>query len=220
MSVKKACRGALIVLEGCDRVGKTTQAKLLVESLKNNGKPAQLMNFPDRTTAIGKMLDQYLKQSQELDDHAVHLLFSANRWECVSSMEKLLQEGTTLVVDRYSDSGIAFSAAKGLPVSWCAASDSGLPRPDLVLFLTLGGTELSSRGGYGQERYEEDSFQQRVMRNYNELKRDYWNVVNADEKSVEQLHSELLPLVTSAVAAAEDKPLLTLDWPKADNPET
>lgn len=43
-------RGALIILEGCDRVGKSTQAKLLVESLIKNGQKAQLMNFPGKFT--------------------------------------------------------------------------------------------------------------------------------------------------------------------------
>jgi len=36
----------------------------------------------DRTTAIGKMIDSYLQSKSELDDRAIHLLFSANRWEC------------------------------------------------------------------------------------------------------------------------------------------
>lgn len=35
----------------------------------------------DRTTPIGKMIDAYLRSESELDDHAIHLLFSANRWE-------------------------------------------------------------------------------------------------------------------------------------------
>jgi dTMP kinase len=35
----------------------------------------------DRTTAIGQMIDGYLKGGVDLDDHAIHLLFSANRWE-------------------------------------------------------------------------------------------------------------------------------------------
>jgi len=39
-------RGALIVLEGCDRVGKTTQANILVEKLKEHGKKAKYLNFP------------------------------------------------------------------------------------------------------------------------------------------------------------------------------
>ena len=38
----------------------------------------------DRTTAIGKMIDAYLRSESELDDHAIHLLFSANRWELAS----------------------------------------------------------------------------------------------------------------------------------------
>jgi thymidylate kinase len=36
----------------------------------------------DRTTEIGKMIDAYLKNTAEMDDRAIHLLFSANRWEC------------------------------------------------------------------------------------------------------------------------------------------
>lgn len=39
-------RGALIVIEGCDRVGKSTQAKLLVNGLMKVGKSSKLMNFP------------------------------------------------------------------------------------------------------------------------------------------------------------------------------
>ena len=35
----------------------------------------------DRTTTIGQMIDGYLKSNVEMDDCAIHLLFSANRWE-------------------------------------------------------------------------------------------------------------------------------------------
>lgn len=35
----------------------------------------------ERTTPIGQMIDAYLKSSIEMDDNAIHLLFSANRWE-------------------------------------------------------------------------------------------------------------------------------------------
>ena len=37
----------------------------------------------DRTTVIGQMIDSYLRSDSELDDHVIHLLFSANRWELV-----------------------------------------------------------------------------------------------------------------------------------------
>ena len=35
----------------------------------------------DRSTTIGKMISSYLENKAELEDHVVHLLFSANRWE-------------------------------------------------------------------------------------------------------------------------------------------
>lgn len=35
----------------------------------------------DRTTPIGQMIDSYLKSQVDMEDHVIHLLFSANRWE-------------------------------------------------------------------------------------------------------------------------------------------
>ncbi|CAI7925412.1 unnamed protein product [Closterium sp. NIES-54] len=54
-----------------------------------------------------------------------------------AEMEALIGEGTTLVVDRYSFSGIAFSAAKGLDVQWCKSTEVGLPAPDIVIYLDI-----------------------------------------------------------------------------------
>jgi dTMP kinase len=81
MTTNPERRGALIVLEGCDRSGKSTQARKIVEELNSAGKPTTLMSFPDRTTAIGVLIDAYLKGDKDMHDRAVHLLFSANRWE-------------------------------------------------------------------------------------------------------------------------------------------
>jgi dTMP kinase len=105
-------RGSLIVFEGCDKSGKTTQVKLLVDRLNREGRPAKMMQFPDRTTAIGSIIHSYLTCTKELDDHAIHLLFSANRWELEQQIVNTLAEGITLIIDRYAFSGVAFSAAK------------------------------------------------------------------------------------------------------------
>ena len=108
-------RGSLIVFEGCDRSGKTTQVTKLVEKLNQEGKPAKnakMMRFPDRTTVIGSIINSYLTCTKELDDHAVHLLFSANRWELEQEIMTTLKAGTHVIIDRYAYSGVAFSAAK------------------------------------------------------------------------------------------------------------
>lgn len=39
--------------------------------------------FPARESSTGKLINDYLEQKSELDDHVIHLLFSANRWEAV-----------------------------------------------------------------------------------------------------------------------------------------
>ena len=74
-------RGALIVLEGLDRSGKTSQSSKLLTYLEGLGHSAELWRFPDRSTNVGQMISMYLSNKSQLDDHTIHLLFSANRWE-------------------------------------------------------------------------------------------------------------------------------------------
>ena len=65
---------------------------LLVAALQASGVDAAGWRFPDRTSGCGQMIDAYLKSQSELDDAAVHLLFSANRWEkrCAAAAERSL----------------------------------------------------------------------------------------------------------------------------------
>jgi len=79
-------RGLLIVFEGVDRSGKTTQSKQLVENLKKNNIPAIHKSFPDRTTSTGTVINAYLQEKANQEDHAIHLLFSANRWEAKEAL--------------------------------------------------------------------------------------------------------------------------------------
>lgn len=84
---------------------------------------------------------------------------------CRAAMLERLNSGTTLIVDRYAHSGVAFTAAKGLPgldTAWCRAPDVGLPAPDTVFFLDLSPEQAAERGGYGQERYETTDLQKKV----------------------------------------------------------
>eukprot|EP00241_Pyramimonas_parkeae_P010812 CAMPEP_0114248746 /NCGR_PEP_ID=MMETSP0058-20121206/13747_1 /TAXON_ID=36894 /ORGANISM="Pyramimonas parkeae, CCMP726" /LENGTH=228 /DNA_ID=CAMNT_0001362193 /DNA_START=79 /DNA_END=765 /DNA_ORIENTATION=+ len=193
-------RGALLVFEGVDRCGKSSQTKDLVASLGKAGVKAELWCYPDRTTAIGGMLNAYLSNKAELSDHAVHLLFAANRWEKSSLMEQKLREGITLVVDRYSYSGVAFTAAKekpGLDLEWCLAPEKGLIAPDLVVFLQINVEEAAKRGGFGEERYEKVDLQKKVAAQFEAMKSDNWQIVDATQ-SMETVQKEV-QTITKAV---------------------
>ncbi|CAI5479024.1 unnamed protein product [Closterium sp. Yama58-4] len=177
-----AKRGALIVLEGLDRSGKSSQVARLVAHFESRELgPVKAMRFPDRSTSIGREIDAYLRETKEIEDRRIHELFAANRFEKKAEMEGLMGEGTTLVVDRYSFSGIAFSAAKGLDVHWCKSTEVGLPAPDAVIYLDIDPQRAAERGGYGGERYEKVEFQQRVAQHFHALKDDTWVVVDASQ---------------------------------------
>jgi dTMP kinase len=138
---------------------------------------------PDRTTGTGNLIDSYLHGTSDLDDRAIHLLFSANRWEAVTSLEAKLAAGKTVVCDRYAFSGVAFSAAKGLPLAWCRAPDVGLPAPDLTLFLDLAPEAAAARGGYGEERYEKETLQARVRTMFKNFENETrgWVIIDAGQ---------------------------------------
>ncbi|KAI4828867.1 hypothetical protein KUCAC02_022939 [Chaenocephalus aceratus] len=173
-----ACkRGALIVLEGVDKAGKTTQCKKLVHALQQSGYPAEMMRFPERTTTIGQLISAYLENKSDLEDHTVHLLFSANRWELV----RRLEQGTTLVVDRYAFSGVAFTSAKpGFCLEWCMKPDVGLPKPDL--------------GGAAE------------IRTADEGSSVNWQAIDASQ-SVEDVHENITTHSLNTIDAAKNLPL-------------
>ncbi|KAI7862406.1 thymidylate kinase-domain-containing protein [Spinellus fusiger] len=213
MSLRTIMRGLFIVLEGCDRSGKSSQCKELVKKLQEEGINTEYRNFPDRTTETGRMINSYLQNMSDLDDHAIHLLFSANRWEAMKAMKATLESGVTLIVDRYAFSGIAFSAAKGLDAAWCQQPDVGLLSPDLVLFLDLPIDEAEKRGGYGEERYEKRELQINVRQQFMALKNDTWKVVDATP-SFDKVHTHLLDLIHDAFEHGPRTPLVFDLWNK------
>ncbi|XP_028299248.1 thymidylate kinase isoform X2 [Gouania willdenowi] len=203
-------RGALIVLEGVDKAGKTTQCKKLVAALQHSGRPAEVMRFPDRTTSIGLLINSYLQKDRELEDHAIHLLFSANRWELVPSMKKKIEQGVTVVVDRYAFSGAAFTSAKqGFCLDWCKTPDVGLPKPDLVMFLKVSPAEAALRGQFGEERYETSVFQKTVQQRFEQLMKDpsvNWKVIDAS-KQIQDVHEDIIGHSLSAITTAQSQPI-------------
>ena len=203
-------RGAFILFEGIDRCGKTTQTTRLAEKLRSAGSAVELIRFPDRTTAIGKMIDAYLQNACDLDDRSVHLLFSANRWEAANQIIKKLNSGVTIVADRYAFSGVCYTAAKGgQSLEWCKGPDVGLPKPDIVFFLDIPMEEAAKRGNYGAERYEKEEFQAKVRQNFLSLADPDWKVLDAT-KSIDALHAAVHSLAIGVQASVEAKPIGTL----------
>jgi len=200
-------RGALIVFEGGDRVGKTTQVTRLFEQLQRNGVKVEHMRFPDRSTEIGTVINKYLSSDSQLSDQCIHLLFSANRWEFEQEILRKLHNGTTLIVDRYAFSGAAYTAAKGLSLHWCCQPDVGMPRPDRVFYLHAPAAAIRQRRGYGEERYERDEMQSKVVACYDMLfEADRWTKIDATLNE-QTIHELLLAETSQVIATSGDQPV-------------
>ncbi|KAK7189813.1 hypothetical protein DPSP01_008774 [Paraphaeosphaeria sporulosa] len=202
-------RGKLIVFEGLDRAGKSTQCQMLVEALQKDGVRVKHMRFPDRTTPIGQMINSYLSGQSEQEDHAIHLLFSANRWEAAPSIEADLAAGTTVIIDRYYYSGCVYSAAKRNPtlsLAWSRHPEVGLPRPDLALFLDISAEDAAKRGGYGTEKYEKKELQDRVRELFDVMmqsqERDDFVRIDAGA-SVEEVQQRIREEVDKAIGRVD-----------------
>ncbi|KAJ5146436.1 uncharacterized protein N7515_001000 [Penicillium bovifimosum] len=204
LSTRPTRRGALIVVEGLDRAGKSSQCEMLRDFISKRGDEVKYIRFPDRTTAIGKLIDSYLRGSSHQDDHSIHLLFSANRWEVAKSIEEDIASGTTVIVDRYSYSGVVYSAAKANPtlsLEWAWQPEIGLPRPDICLFLSISPEEAAKRGGFGAERYENETMQSRVRELFRTIfeKQQDVSIIDAG-KSIEEVAQGIQGAVSDCIA--------------------
>ncbi|CAK9295402.1 unnamed protein product [Gordionus sp. m RMFG-2023] len=208
-------RGSMIVFEGCDLSGKSTQCKLLYENLIINNISCEQIRFPDRTTYIGQCIDSYLNNKNDLEDHAIHLLFSANRWE--NMIEELLLAGITVIVDRYAYSGVAFSSSKmNISIDWCKSSDTGMIKPDIIFYIDINPENTQNRLNFGIERYESLLFQNSVYNQYSKLIEPDWNIIDGN-KDIQIISDEIFDRVKCYLANEKLNDKLDLLWVESNN---
>ncbi|MDR1612138.1 MAG: thymidylate kinase [Planctomycetota bacterium] len=142
--------GTFLSLEGVDGAGKSLQLRLLAEFFQRNGRQTWTTHFP-RTDVkpYGEMIAAYLRgEYGELDSVApklAALLYALDRREAAADLRSRLAAATTVIVDRYVHSNIAYqcaripdAAARSSLARWIEELEyvhHALPRPDLSLFL-------------------------------------------------------------------------------------
>lgn len=111
---------------------------------------------------------------------------------------------------RYAASGAAYASANtGRPLDWCKEPDRGLPAPDLVVYLDISPEVQNERGDWGQERYEKEEMQRKVVENFVKLADDTWVRVNASQASTE-IHSKILDAAMNTINMCKAKPIKDL----------
>jgi dTMP kinase len=130
--------GLLIVLEGIDGSGKTTQAKSLLRRLRSRGFKAAFFREPTRGK-WGREIRRKASRADSLTPAEELDLFVKDRRENVEkNLKPALGQGKIVVLDRYYFSTIAYQGAKGIdPRRIRRLNESFAVKPDLVIILDM-----------------------------------------------------------------------------------
>ena len=159
--------GHIIAFEGLDQSGKQTQAELLRDRLKEDGRRARLVSFPDYGTSIGEEIARALAGEREYGPDVMQLLYVANRYERKGDLERWLDGGLILVCDRYTASSVAYGEAAGLDAEWLVDMQKLLPPAALTIMLDIAPETAVKRKAVDRDRYERDlALQARVRESY------------------------------------------------------
>src|SRR5437867_6767439 len=127
----------LIALEGIDQARKKTQTRILSASLRREGFKVGTLSFPIYSTSSGRLIRSFLVGSTDSAPHALHMLYSLNRWENMETITGTLKKNDFVICHRYTPFNLAYGEARGLSVQWLAGLDAGLPEARAVFVLDV-----------------------------------------------------------------------------------
>jgi len=196
-------RGVLISIEGLDAVGKRTQASLLAAWISSRGHTVQTVSFPDYSTPLGVEIKRFLSGAVHYPPEVRHILFAANRWEKKQELEAILSRMDLVIVNRYSESNLAYGVANGLKLEWLTNLEDGLPKSDVTVVLDAPVVKLLSRRVRTKDEYERNSaLQERTRNAYLKLAHDFgWKVVDATG-GIQATSRSLIDTITESLMAA------------------
>jgi dTMP kinase len=188
--------GLLIAFEGLDQSGKQTQAELLRDRLKHEGRKARLVSFPDYGTSIGEEIARALQGEREYGPDVMQLLYVANRYERKPDLQRWIDGGLILVSDRYAASSIAYGEAQGLDPAWLTDIQKFLPPAAITIMLDIAPETAVQRKAVDRDRYERDlAMQARVRESYRRQAIEGGWVVVDGERSKEAIAEDVINAV-------------------------
>lgn len=179
-----------ITFEGGEGCGKSTQARLLLKKLEQQGIPTILTHEPGGT-ALGNEIRILLKRKQgsSISPQAELFLFAASRVQLVAELVRpALQEGKVVICDRFTYSTIVYQGyGRGLDLATVSVVNTmatGNLNPDLTILLDMPSEQGLERRRRSKDRFELEDlpFHHRVREGYLKMataEPDRWLLIDA-----------------------------------------
>ena len=194
----KERKGLLIVFEGTDGTGKSTQLQLLATVLQDKGVAVVTTREPTEGQYGQKIRELYSHRStvsleEELD------LFLADRKEHVDTLlTHALAEGKVILCDRYYLSTVAYQGAAGLDPADILTRNDFAPTPDLALLfyapIQTGVQRITEGRGETLNDFEKEDYLQKVATQFEQMNLPYIRRVDASGTR-ETIHRHVLELI-------------------------
>lgn len=147
----KIRKGALLVFEGTDGSGKTTQLEILQKRLLDQGYEVEVIDFPQYGKKSAGLVEEYLNGKygslNEVSPYQASVLYAADRFDASSRVKDWLQKGRIVIANRYVLSNMAHQGCKledrqerSRFFRWLRELEYevfGIPRPDLNIILHI-----------------------------------------------------------------------------------
>lgn len=151
-------KGKFIVLYGINNLGKTTQAKLLVEKLNLEAHPAKYLKYPlYDLEPSGPQINKYLRQGnpENLSAKDAQMLYAENRADYEPKLIKDLENGINIIAEDYWGTGVAWGMANGVRKELLMNINSKFISPDLSLLLVGERFTSGIEKNHAHEQHEE-----------------------------------------------------------------
>ena len=219
--------GKLIVIEGTDGSGKSTQFKLLVEHLEQVGTPFRRLVFPRYAEESSALIRLYLggafgTKPSDVNAYAASAFYAVDRYASYKQdWGQWYEEGGLVISDRYTTSNAVHQASKEPAdkqadfLNWLYAFEYdklALPKPDLVIYLDVP-TDFTEKLMRGREAvtntkadiHEKDMAYLATCRQTGRAAAAHygWTVVqcvkDGQMRTIEDIHNEIIGYVTACM---------------------